>query len=69
MTGRTLRCTPALAQRMALHRVPRCDGWRHVASESAHAAHGRGDSLVHEHQLEGRHGATATQDGLLACVD
>lgn len=52
-----------------LHRVPRCDGWLHVASESLHAAHGRGLSLAHYHDLEGRHVATATQDCLLAYVD
>lgn len=52
-----------------LHRVPRCDGWLHVASESLHAAHGRGFSIAHYHDLEGRHVATATQDCLLAYAD
>jgi acyl-CoA thioesterase-2 len=52
-----------------LHRLPRCDGWLHVASESLHAAHGRGFSIAHYHDLEGRHIATASQDCLLAYGD
>jgi acyl-CoA thioesterase-2 len=52
-----------------LHRVPRCDRWLHVASESLHAAHGRGLSIAHYHDLEGRHVATASQDCLLAYGD